>query len=245
MNINEARQERRGGKIKKLLAVSATALLASVALAIPALAATPPIFPNNIVVFPERDFVVLEGYEAKAGQSVTITVTRGGVLSGRASGVVGAGDPSIEVNHPGGVCWGPSDLDPSAPDVTPNIKPGDVVTATFGDGQSDSTRTSSAAVTGFRKVGTNQLVVNGRVGAALNKANIEQRIVNPDLTPTDVGRRDIRAPSRPGPYTSSLTFPTATTFQATYTFRTDANTSAAEATRMRNIAAEGQMRVLS
>ena len=56
-------------------------------------AATPPVFPNNIVVFPERDFVSLEGYAAQAGQTATITVTRDGVETSRSVGTVGAGDP--------------------------------------------------------------------------------------------------------------------------------------------------------
>ena len=123
---------RRKGSRKKLLAALTTAVLAALALAIPALAATPPVPPNNIVIFPERDFVVLEGYEALAGQSVTVTVTRGNQTTSTASGTVGAGDPSLEINHPGGVCW---------TGVTPNIKPGDEVTADFSGGQTDSATT--------------------------------------------------------------------------------------------------------
>ena len=74
---------------------------------------------------------------------------------------------------------------------------------------------------------------------------MEQRIINPDLKETDVGRRDIRAPQRPGPYTSTLEPVGTTGWRATYHFVTDGDTTAAEATRMRDMAAEGQMRALS
>ncbi len=204
-------------------------------------AATPPAAPNNIVVFPQRDFVTIEGYQGRVGQQATVTVTRGGVETSRAVGRVAAGDVALEINHPGGVCW---------QGVTPDIKPGDVVRVTFPGGASDSTRTQRPAVTpqadgtGFSKVGAFDLVVEGRRGT-IPLARIEQRIVNPDMDPTDIGRRDIRAPSRPGPYTSTLTAPTATTFRATYHFVTDGDTTAAEATAMRDLAAEGQMRALS
>jgi hypothetical protein len=199
-------------------------------------AASPPAAPNNIVVFPQRDFVVLEGYEARVGQQVTVVVQRGGLESGRARGRIGAGDSSLEINHPGGVCW---------QGVTPDIKPGDVVRVNFPGGGFDSTKTLSPEVTGFAKQGDFGLVVNGARRADASTARMEQRIVAPGLNETEVGRRDVRAPARPGPYTSSLTFPSATTLRATYTFVRDANTTAAEATQMRDIAFEGQMRVLS
>jgi Fibronectin type III domain len=192
-------------------------------------AATPPQFPNNIVIFPQRDFVVLEGYEARAGQTATVVVTRDGVETSRAVGTVGPGDPSLEINHPGGECW---------QGVTPNIKPGDVVRVSFSAGGSDSARTLTPRVTGFTHTpGTRVVEVNGRYGPNTNTAQMEQRIINPDLDETAVGRRDVRAPSRPGPYTSSLTFNnTAGTFTSRYVFDDPA---------VADIAAQGQMRVLS
>src|SRR4051812_32988964 len=36
-----------------------------------------PSFPDNIVVFPDRDFVSVEGYEAHAGETARIDVIRG------------------------------------------------------------------------------------------------------------------------------------------------------------------------
>src|SRR3712207_538673 len=109
MNFRRATntQDRGGRTMKRTLSALFVAVLAALAMALPAMAI--PVFPNNIVIFPERDFVVLEGYEARAGQNVQIKVERRVdgqfVTTSVANGVVGPGDPSIEVNHPGGVCW--------------------------------------------------------------------------------------------------------------------------------------------
>jgi len=201
-----------------------------------------PVFPNNIVVFPQRDFVTIEGYQGRVGQVATVTVTRDGVQTGIATGTVAAGDVALEVNHPGGSCWD---------GVTPNIKPGDIVRVSFPGGAADTTTVQTPEVTpqtggaGFTKVGSADLVIEGTRSANYPLARMEQRIVAPDLKDTQVGRRDIRAPSRPGPYTSTLTGPTATTWRATYHFVTNGDTTAAQATEMRDLAAAGQMRVLS
>ncbi len=198
--------------------------------------ADPPAAPNNIVVFPQRDFVTIEGYQGRVGQQATVTVIRKGVETSRAVGTVSAGDVALEINHPGGVCW---------QGVTPDIKFGDVVRVSFPGGASDSTKTQRPEVTEFRTEGAFDLVVEGVRSPGNPLSRMEQRIVNPDMDPTEIGRRDIRAPSRPGPYTSSLTGPTDRTFRATYHFVTDGDTTAAEATEMRDLAAAGQMRALS
>ena len=111
---------------------------------LPAASARVPVFPNNVVVFPDRDFVSIEGYAEHAGETATIEVTRPGVgVMGSAKAVVSGTDVAFEVNHPGGVCWGNG----TSLDVTPDIKAGDVVTITFPDGSHDETTTSSATVT--------------------------------------------------------------------------------------------------
>ena len=242
MHLSTAPAQKRS---RRALAKSAVVGLAAASITViagqAAPAAEPPAAPNNIVVFPQRDFVTIEGYQNRVGQQATVTVTRNGVETSRAVGNVSAGDVALEINHPGGVCW---------QGVTPDIKPGDVVRVSFPSGASDSTRTQRPEVTpqpdgsGFKKVGAFDLVVEGTRGS-VPLSRIEQRIINPDMDPTEIGRRDIRAPSRPGPYTSTLTAPTSTTFRATYHFVTDGDTTAAEATAMRDLAAEGQMRALS
>ena len=86
-----------------------------------------PTFPDNVVVFPDRDFVTIEGYQDHVGETGTVTVTRGGQVIGSAQGKVEAGDVAFEVNHPGGYCWGAG----TGLNVTPDIRPGDVVHISF------------------------------------------------------------------------------------------------------------------
>ncbi|HET6478915.1 MAG TPA: hypothetical protein VFG35_02580, partial [Actinoplanes sp.] len=70
-----------------------------------AAAAGLPVFPDNLVVFPDRDFITVEGYQDHLGETATIEVTRPGVgIVGSAAGVVAEGDVAFEVNHPGGYC---------------------------------------------------------------------------------------------------------------------------------------------
>jgi hypothetical protein len=47
---------------------------------------------------------------------------------GSATGKLVGGSPSLEINHPGGVCWGAG----GGLDVTPDIMPGDKVTVKIG-----------------------------------------------------------------------------------------------------------------
>src|SRR3954447_24713625 len=65
-----------------------------------------PSFPDNIVVFPDRDFVSVEGYSGHAGETATIQVTRGTQVIGSARALVDGGGVAFEINHPGGFCWG-------------------------------------------------------------------------------------------------------------------------------------------
>lgn len=220
------------------LAVSGGAI-GSLTLASPASAAVPA-FPNNIVVFPDRDFVSIEGYEEDAGKTMTVTVTRNNEVIGKGEGEIAPGGVALEVNHPGGVCWGTGT---DAPAVTPDIKAGDVVSiAIDGDAVAD-TRTGSgtaADVTGatnplfngpaVQVVGSN-LYIRGTVGADIVLAQSEQRIINPDMVDTAIQRRDVRAvpgpltPAPRGGYSSMLEFDTTATngparFLATYEFDT-------------------------
>lgn len=184
-----------------------------------------PTAPNNIVAFPNRDFISVEGYEDRVGQVATVTVDRPGVGTvGSAKATVAAGGVAFEINHPGGVCWGAG----TGLAITPDILPGDVITVAFPDGFSDDTRVQDAFVTGDAVQGTgaadNTVVVQGHINPAINKANVEQRIVEPALVDTIVGKRDVRAipgpltPAPRGGYSSGLEFPTPDTFKATYVF---------------------------
>src|SRR3954469_13809123 len=72
--------------------------------AIVASAAVVPSFPDNVVAFPDRAFVTIEGYQDHVGETGTVTVTRAGQVIGSAQGTVEEGDVAFEVNHPGGYC---------------------------------------------------------------------------------------------------------------------------------------------
>ncbi|MEP6665668.1 MAG: hypothetical protein ABJA81_04380, partial [Nocardioidaceae bacterium] len=173
------------------------------------------VFPHNIIVFPQRDFVSLSGYSGQAGQTATFVVSRNGVTIGTASGVLGAGDPSLEVNHPGGVCW-------DAPS-TPDILPGDEVQVYVGDqaagGTAEGVRTRNVTDQQAVEVGTD-VIVHGNAtdlvtGGRVPLADLEQRIVNPDLVPF-VGKRDIRATDISYDLVDPATNPNGTNFTAAY-----------------------------
>ena len=214
------------------LAMGTTLGLAAATLAtISPASAVVPKFPDNLVVFPDRDFVSVEGYADHRGETATVEVTRpGSGVIGSAMAVVSGADVAFQVNHPGGVCWGAG----TSLEVTPDIKAGDVVSITFPGGTSQDTTVSTAAVSeDLTREGTT-VTVQGTLGPDVDKTRIEQRIVDPDLVGV-IGRRDVRAvpgpvvPSPRGGYSSGLTFPTTSTFVATYEFATRAAADTAAA----------------
>jgi hypothetical protein len=224
---------RRRGVRASIGATAALGLaLTPLALFAGAASAAVPEFPNNVVVFPNRDFVSLEGYSEHAGETALVEVTRPGVgLVGSAEGVVSGTDVAFEVNHPGGVCWGNG----TALNVTPDILAGDIVSISFPDGSHDETTTSSATVTqNMVQSGTTVTVEGTFDPTVVNPDFLEQRIINPDLVPI-VGKRDVRAlpgpivPAARGGYSSGMSFPTPGHFVATYQFDTQeaADTTAA------------------
>lgn len=120
----------RGGGLRRIIAFSAVAIVASFALAVPALAEVRP--DKTVGVAHNLDLVATSGYNV--GDPVEIQVFRNGVQIGEAAGpaaeLEGVG---LEVNHgteaavPGD-CWN---------NVTPDILPGDEVRVN-GDGGTDS-----------------------------------------------------------------------------------------------------------
>jgi hypothetical protein len=186
-----------------------------------------PTFPDNLIVFPNRDFISVEGFQDHAGETATIEIKRGSTVMGSAKAVVSGGDVAFEVNHPGGVCWGNN----TSLKVTPDIRPGDVAAITFPDGSSKDTTVQDAQASDAVQSGTT-VTVAGHIGARVNKDFMEQRIVNADLVGL-IGKRDVRAVPGPltaaatGGYSSTLEFPTADTFLATYEFTDPAAAEAA------------------
>ncbi len=182
-----------------------------------------PEFPNNLVVFPNRDFVTIEGYESFAGQTALVEVTRNDKVVGAAKSVVSGGEVAFEINHPGGVCWGAGAS--SALQATPDIKAGDKVSIKIGDQVADDTIVQDV-VAGTGVADGTKVTVTGQVADGVTAAQMEQRIVNPDLDDTVIGRRDVRALPGPvvtsdrGPYDSGLSIDRDNdSYTATYDFR--------------------------
>lgn len=214
----------------RVVAGAAGVLLAAGGMAGPGVAqAAVPVFPDNISVFPDRDYVSIDGFSGHAGEQITVEVTRPGTgLVGSATGTVASatsiedGNPAIEVNHPGGLCWGAGGGLP----VTPDIRAGDVVSVRFGDTAAADTVTLGTAVTGGGLTTPTTLVIQGRLDPAANPAFLEQRIIAPSLKDTEVGRRDVRALPGPvvaapkGGYRSGVSVADGV-FTATYEFRTE------------------------
>ncbi|HEX8508951.1 MAG TPA: FN3 associated domain-containing protein [Propionibacteriaceae bacterium] len=204
-----------------LVMAGALGVAGMVALGTGVASAAVPSFPNNVVVFPDRDFVTIEGYQDKVGQTATVEVKRAGAVIGSAQSVVGSGDVAFEINHPGGVCWGAG----TGLNVTPDIRPSDEVSIKFATGEPDTTTTQDAFVDSDATLVGRTLTVKGHIGAGVSQARFEQRIINPDLVDTDVARRDVRALPGPvvvsdkGGYRSGVAF-SGDTFTATYIFDT-------------------------
>jgi hypothetical protein len=186
-----------------------------------------PKFPDNVVVFPDRDFVTIEGYQNHIGETALVEVTRDGKVIGSAKGVVEEGDVAFEINHPGGYCWGAG----TGLNVTPDIRPGDKATISFGGIEAGDTTVANAYVTQDMELTgatKNTVVVRGYAGPGVNQQQMEARIIQPDLVDTEVGRRDIRAVTGPlvaapkGAYSSSLAFE-GDQFTATFVFQDPAN----------------------
>ncbi len=208
------------GKAGIIGSVSAV-LCATSLLAIPTANAAVPAFPNNVVVFPDRDFVTIEGYQDRIGETATVEVSRPGAgIVGSAQSVVAAGDVAFEINHPGGVCWGAG----TGLKVTPDIQPGDSVSIKFGGTESGTTTVQDTYVNASSVRDGNTVTVKGHVADEVNRDQMEQRIIEPALKDTTVGRRDVRAlpgpmtPAPKGGYSSSLEFGDDDTFTATYVF---------------------------
>src|SRR4051794_9665316 len=222
-----SRTETPTSRRRLVVALVGVALAATAALGAVGASAAPPAFPNNVVVFPDRDFITIEGYQNHIGEEGLVEVTRNGQVIGSAIGTVEEGDVAFEVNHPGGYCWGAG----TGVNVTPDIRPGDKATISFNGIEAGDTVAANTYVTqdAFIPAGTpNTLIVKGFVGPGVNPAQMEQRIINPDLVDTEIGKRDIRAipgpltPAPKGGYSSALTFE-GNQFTATYVFTDPAN----------------------
>jgi len=182
---------RRGGGGGK--AILAATVLGAGALVLPPIASadivSPPPVDHPSTVFPERDFVSVEGYNAN--EALSLRLVRNGVTIATASGRADA-EGLFEVNHPGGACWD---------NFTPDVLPQDEVVITKTGQPADvgeavatgDVHTSAAAVEG------SDLVVRGTAfdadGTPMDLAFVEQRVINPTFKNLNdpLAKRDIRA----------------------------------------------------
>ena len=106
-SLGSAATGRKRSRRLAAVAVSGVAMLA----AMPAIASA-----NQVIAFPERDFLSGVGFTAGKTVDYTVTHTNG---SSYPAWVRADLDGLAEVNHPGGVCWA---------STTPDVRAGDVVT---------------------------------------------------------------------------------------------------------------------
>jgi Chitobiase/beta-hexosaminidase C-terminal domain/Fibronectin type III domain len=225
-NPASGRRSMRRRFVKPVVASVAAGLATTATVGAIVASAAVPTFPDNLVVFPDRDFISVEGFQDHVNELATVEVSRPGVgVIGSAQSTVAGGDVAFEVNHPGGVCWGAgTDLQ-----VTPDIKPGDVVTIKFAGDPAADTTVQDAFVNADAVQNGAEVTVTGHINPDITKARTEQRIVEPALVDTAIGRRDVRALPGPvvaapkGGYSSGMEFPTPDTFKATYVFDDPAN----------------------
>jgi large repetitive protein len=195
-NTHHTTTRRRGftmtGRRKATLVGAAAIVVGTPGLAAAVIEPFPP-QPLEVVVFPERDFVVTEG--GPGNLALDFAIIRNGVTIGTASGTTDA-TGLLEVNHPGGVCW---------QGVTPNIRPGDVlrVTEEANPANGYEVRTQGVRAPQAEIVGSNVVVTGVALddaGNALPLSRVEQRIVQPEFRepPEPLERRDIRATTDDG-----------------------------------------------
>lgn len=206
-----------------------------------AIANEPPANGHMILAFPTRDFISSEGYQAD--EHVDVFAIRNGIIVSSALNVIPAplpgSDPGspliVEVNHPGGACWG---------GITPDLRAGDIVrTITYGPDNAirsvDQIRVSN--VTGNKVIviqpatvglADGILEVHGTAqdleGNPIPVDQLEHRLVSGSKNRFDLnGRRDLRADAA-GAAEGDLSYdtnnnPTGTNWTAVYTGLTAAD----------------------
>lgn len=149
-----------------------------------------------VTVFPDRDFVSIEGYAENDQLQVIVRrpslAGTGKPVIGTARGIVGR-TGLFEINHPGGICWTGQTPDIAADDEIDVVRI--YANETFAEGQTQRV-INARVINPAAKVGA-QVQVTGvaydKLGNPLPLDFLEQRIINPDFTTTAIGRRDISA----------------------------------------------------
>jgi len=191
---------------------------------------------NNIVPFPhapiqlnsfvDRDFVSLLGWVP--GEALTVQVIRQGVVVGSAFNVTAHPDGIAEVNHPGGQCWEGS---------TPDLRAGDVLRVTRGDGSAyemaeADVRVTQKATETFPGSGIVEMKGWARdlaTGGPFPRAQLDARLISSTANPFAInGRRAITAADAATHATLtydpiSATNPDGVQFTATWDFNASPN----------------------
>jgi hypothetical protein len=193
----------------------------------------------EVVAFPMRDFMGVEGLPANSHQDLQIVLRRqdpnnpsnpNGVIVGSARGLsstilvddeTGEQMDVLEVNHPGGICWTGQTPRFQANDKLDVFK---VVNGAFAGGQTQTVIGVTISEPPFVNA-SNQLIVRGTMPEGFVMEQMEQRIVQPlfrDGNGSRIQRRDIRADVFGGVIlgvtgaTGFLVPTSPTTWQATY-----------------------------
>jgi hypothetical protein len=190
----------------------------------------PPVGTHTIQPFYARDFVSSTGWALSEGP-ITVSVIRAGRVVGQSTQITPVADPAtpglgvVEVNHPGGGCWGTA----GTPN-TPNLVPGDVVRFTNKFGVADQTTVANVVadrpiVTVHNAAGGGTVVVHGTAADAAGKQipvdQLENRLIaNRDAFDLN-GRRTLRAGGAGTDGTLKYDTATGTAWTATYNLPTD------------------------
>jgi hypothetical protein len=192
----------------------------------------PPTGTHSIQPFYARDFVSSTGYKLSEGP-ITVSVIRGGRTIGVSTPIQPVEDPAtpglgaVEVNHPGGGCWGTA----AAPN-TPNLAPGDVVRFTNKFGVAEQTTVSNVVadrpiVTSTDPAGGGTIVVHGTAvsptGGQIPVDQLENRLIaNRDAFDLN-GRRTLRAGGAGTDGTLKYDTATGNAWTATYVVHSEAD----------------------
>lgn len=195
------------------LIVGGMAVVPSTADAVPepVLGLNKPPLTGQIISFPQRDFVSATGWVGVAAVDVEVwrpnpALAGDYVLVGVARDVVPDSTGLLEVNHPGGACWGPLTPGVPATAVTPNIKAHDRIRLSaknaIGGGITvmDQTTTANVVITQFAStISPNTVELRGTAlqenGSPIPLAQLEVRLIGGSKDRFAINnKRDLRAP---------------------------------------------------
>ena len=213
-------EEKRGTVTRIFVAILTALLLASMfapPMARPAQAAVND--PGRAIeVFYERNLVLITGYPVDTKVRIDVirdvpTADGSGTQEQVVGSVTGRTDATgnLEINHVGGNdCWGPNDLDPNAPNVTPDIKPGDKVQTTLlnedGTPKPDASGTGDDVdftVTRDVAINMDQIAFDDVNGTITVKGHVKA-LANADIQPGDVLEFRMNKVNRDNPWGDNL-----------------------------------------